>query len=290
MNRLTALSKTVLNTYIGGFLCERTTGDWFVQCYYGLRTHILARSNDLKLNCLNDGFVSCINTPLFTSQDINWWTGVVWIIVMFLSAVWSLILTAPVHCRWSTGEQVMQCYISPNLFWGRNQLIYILDDLSVSIVFSNLVFIFVWTIPLRPGMCIRQIKTSSKYCSWGIVLKMTCMKKHTSSKCLADVCLLSAPLIWVTLISFMWFSSSNAGSNWSRCFIYLFSWNHFLKHTAESLSISSASNFRNGLHTLVFAASWNSHTWLMKWTQTKWLYSESFNAKHISWISKINTK
>ncbi len=34
----------------------------------------------------------------FTSQDINWWTGVVWIIVMFLSAAW----TAPIH---SIGEQ-----------------------------------------------------------------------------------------------------------------------------------------------------------------------------------------
>ncbi len=32
-----------------------------------------------------------------------------WIIVMFLSAV---ILTAPIHCRASTGEQVMQCYFS----------------------------------------------------------------------------------------------------------------------------------------------------------------------------------
>ncbi len=28
-----------------------------------------------------------------------------WIIVMFLSAVWTL--TAPIHCRWSFGEQVM---------------------------------------------------------------------------------------------------------------------------------------------------------------------------------------
>ncbi len=37
------------------------------------------------------------------------WCGVVylWIIVMFLSAVWTLILTAPIHCRWSIGEQVM---------------------------------------------------------------------------------------------------------------------------------------------------------------------------------------
>ncbi len=36
---------------------------------------------------------------LLSSQDVNWWTGVVWIIVMFLSAVWSLILTAPIHCK-----------------------------------------------------------------------------------------------------------------------------------------------------------------------------------------------
>ncbi len=29
------------------------------------------------------------------------------IIMMFLSAVWTLILTAPIHCRGSIGEQVM---------------------------------------------------------------------------------------------------------------------------------------------------------------------------------------
>ncbi len=51
------------------------------------------------------------NTQLFTLQDVNWWSEVVWIIVMFLSAVWTLILTAPIHCRGSTGEQVMECYI-----------------------------------------------------------------------------------------------------------------------------------------------------------------------------------
>ncbi len=34
---------------------------------------------------------------------------------VFLSAVWTLILTAPIHCRGSIAEQVMQCYISPNL-------------------------------------------------------------------------------------------------------------------------------------------------------------------------------
>ncbi len=38
------------------------------------------------------------------------WCGVdyLWIIVMFLSSVWTLILTAPIHCRGSIGEQVME--------------------------------------------------------------------------------------------------------------------------------------------------------------------------------------
>ncbi len=45
-----------------------------------------------------------------------------WIIVMFLSAVWTLILTAPIHCRASIGEQVMQCYISPNLMKKQTHL------------------------------------------------------------------------------------------------------------------------------------------------------------------------
>ncbi len=48
------------------------------------------------------------------------------IIVKFLAAVWILILTAPIHCRGSTGEQVIECNISPSLFQWRNKLIYIL--------------------------------------------------------------------------------------------------------------------------------------------------------------------
>ncbi len=47
------------------------------------------------------------NMQFFVSQDINWWTGVLWIIVMFLSAIWTLILTAPIHCKGSIGEQIM---------------------------------------------------------------------------------------------------------------------------------------------------------------------------------------
>ncbi len=54
-----------------------------------------------------------------------------WIILMFLSAVWTLILTAPIHCKVSFGEQVMQCYASPN-FSDEEKLSYILKGLKVS--------------------------------------------------------------------------------------------------------------------------------------------------------------
>ncbi len=36
--------------------------------------------------------------------------------MLFLSAVWILILAAPIHYS-SIGEQVMKCYISPNPTW-----------------------------------------------------------------------------------------------------------------------------------------------------------------------------
>ncbi len=48
-----------------------------------------------------------INMQLFALQDVSWSTGVVCITVMFLSAVWTLILTAPIHFRGSIDEQVM---------------------------------------------------------------------------------------------------------------------------------------------------------------------------------------
>ncbi len=85
---------------------------WIVNTY-------LAWSNGLKLKCL-DGFISYEKTAFcFTRHSLLGWSGVDYlcIIVMFLSAYWTLILTAPIHCRGSIGEQVMQCYISPNQFW-----------------------------------------------------------------------------------------------------------------------------------------------------------------------------
>ncbi len=108
------------------------------KCYYGLWTRILTRHDGLKLkHLMMDLFLTN------TSQGVNWWTGVVWITVINTSG---LILTAPIHCRASIGEQVMYCYISPNLFWWRNKLIYILDGLRVS-NFQQ-IFIFEWTIIL----------------------------------------------------------------------------------------------------------------------------------------------
>ncbi len=111
--------KTVQNSskqiYVWILIWE-TTGDrifnWRKR-YYGLWTHILAGNNSLKLKT-------------------SWWICSLWIIVMFLSAVWTLILTAPIHCRGSIAEQVMECYISTNLFLWRNKLIYILDRSWIS--------------------------------------------------------------------------------------------------------------------------------------------------------------
>ncbi len=59
-------------------------------------------------------------------------TGVVWITVTFVSVVWTLILTAPIHSRGSICDQLMLYWIFPNVFTWRNKLIYILDGLTFS--------------------------------------------------------------------------------------------------------------------------------------------------------------
>ncbi len=80
--------------------------------YYELWT-----GDDFKVKP-NDGFVSYKHAFFyFTRHQLMDWTGVdyLWITVVFLSIFWALILTAPIHWRGTTGEQVMECYISPNL-------------------------------------------------------------------------------------------------------------------------------------------------------------------------------
>ncbi len=66
---------------------------------------ILARSNGLKENI--SWWICFLQTHIFSSQDINWWTGVVWIIVMFLSADLTLILTAPIHIHWWASDVML---------------------------------------------------------------------------------------------------------------------------------------------------------------------------------------
>lgn len=83
------------------------------------------------------------NLQLFSSQDVNWWTGVVRItcglLWFFLSDVWTLCLTAPIHCSGSIAEQV-------NLF-RINKLIHILYGLRMSTLSANVLFLG-FTIPL----------------------------------------------------------------------------------------------------------------------------------------------
>ncbi len=64
-------------------------------------TRILPWCHVLKLQSQTRSFA--LHTTLIDGLD---WSGVC-IIVMFLSAVWTLILTAPIHRRASIAEQVM---------------------------------------------------------------------------------------------------------------------------------------------------------------------------------------
>ncbi len=91
-------SRTALNKYVAGFWCQRNSrctfsleqGLWWSWCY-GQK-----------------------------QRFVNWWTGVVWItggllwyFVSFLS-VWTLILTAPIHCsglasKWCEANENILC-------------------------------------------------------------------------------------------------------------------------------------------------------------------------------------
>ncbi len=58
-------------------------------------------------------------SQVLSSPDDNWWTGVLWCFNQ------TLILTAPIHCRASIAETLMQCYISPNLMKKKNTHLYL---------------------------------------------------------------------------------------------------------------------------------------------------------------------
>ncbi len=48
---------------------------------------------------------------LITNSQLVDYTRYLWIIVMFISAVWTLFLTAPIHCRGSIDEQVCNAIV-----------------------------------------------------------------------------------------------------------------------------------------------------------------------------------
>ncbi len=62
--------------------------------------------------CLAQRLSFLLNKTLIDGLE---WCGYLWIIVMFLSTVWTLILTAPIHCRGADVIQLMK-YIYSNLF------------------------------------------------------------------------------------------------------------------------------------------------------------------------------
>ncbi len=62
------------------------------------------------------------------------------LIVMFLSAVWTLVLTAPIHCRGSIGEQFLQILDRPSTFSAHFHIGNITDELPIWIQYS---FLFV---------------------------------------------------------------------------------------------------------------------------------------------------
>ncbi len=65
-----------------------------------------------------------------------------WIIVMFLSAVWTLILTAPIQCRGPIGEQVM-------LHFSKSVPVKKQTHLRLTWPEGEYIFIFRWPTPLR---------------------------------------------------------------------------------------------------------------------------------------------
>ncbi len=116
-------TKRVINQY-SGFWGKRTTGDLLFHWrkhYYGI--WYFGQKWYFKANALlKDLFLT--NTHIFISL-----TDGLEVFVMFLSLVWTLILTAPMYCRGSIGEQVIIIYFSKSDLI--NKLINILEGLRV---------------------------------------------------------------------------------------------------------------------------------------------------------------
>ncbi len=76
----------------------------------------------------NDPFKNVLMLDLFhllSSPDVNWWTGVVWIIVMFLSDSHSdgTHSLQSIHC-WDISTNLMKTHTHPDLRWTEGEHIY----------------------------------------------------------------------------------------------------------------------------------------------------------------------
>ncbi len=110
----------------GWILMWETTGDalshWRKR-YYGLWNHILVQ-NVLMLDLFH----------LLSSQDINWWTGVVWINCGLLWFFYQLFGLSFWRHPFTAEHPLLRHWCSDTFLqtWWRNKLIYISDDLRVS--------------------------------------------------------------------------------------------------------------------------------------------------------------
>ncbi len=80
-------------------------------------------------------------------NNVTRWTGVVWylwIIVMFLSAVWILILTAPIHCRASIAEQMQLHFCKSDKETNST-----ISWMTWGWLHFQQILIFGWTVPLN---------------------------------------------------------------------------------------------------------------------------------------------
>ncbi len=88
--------------------------------YYELWTRVLDESNILQVKIY--WWMHFLWKQLFSSQDVNWWTGVEWITVMFLSAVWTAYSDGTHSLQsihwWASGYNAKFLQI-----WWRNKLI-----------------------------------------------------------------------------------------------------------------------------------------------------------------------
>ncbi len=96
--------------------------------------NILPRSDILKIKCLNDGFVSYKQAAFcFTRHSLmDWSEDYLWIVIMFLSAIWTLILTARITAEDPLVSKRCDAKFLQICSDEEKKLTYILDGLRVS--------------------------------------------------------------------------------------------------------------------------------------------------------------